>query len=165
MSGDNPVNDAEARALGERYLAAGGEWRAGMRGVLPASGHGGRVYLGSHGVLCWQGEESGYVAGWPEWAAIAGGWPDLRDPATRGAVLEVLRERLGPVFLAPDPDEVDADGDGATRYLPTVRQWRVVSWVTWETLAAGPTEAAALVAALEAAPRHNTGPSGPTGAT
>ena len=112
------LSDVDAEALGQRWLAAGGGWRRGMRGV--------------DGRLCaWDGYETEATV------------PDLRDAATRGAALEVVRERwgdptmhmaslrLGWVWAFRDEAEVNmiiADG------LPI----------------AGTTEAEALVAALEA---------------
>jgi hypothetical protein len=80
------------------------------------------------------------VAGEPYWSTD--GWlPDLTDPATLGCLLALVREawglpRLGVAF--------DHDAD----------EWIVRSWnatILWQGL--GNSEAEALVAAFEAAPR------------
>lgn len=73
--------------------------------------------------------------------------PDLDDQATVGCLLALVREAHGgkPVFLSPDTREHGNE----------ILEWEVCVFVGWfasETLAFGPTEAAALVAALEAAP-------------
>lgn len=71
-------------------------------------------------------------------------FPDLRDPATRGAALEVVRERWG------DPELC------IRRYreagLPE-HQWITASCARRKPgIVGGPTEAEALVAALETTP-------------
>ena len=133
------LSNVEAEALGRRWLAAGGGWREGMR-----DGEGYIVTgIGADGIP----DESnlaataGDTAGLTAWVNA---WPDLRDAATRGAALDVVRERwgdptmhmaslrLGWVWAFRDEAEVNmiiADG------LPI----------------AGTTEPEALVAALEAA--------------
>jgi len=66
--------------------------------------------------------------------------PDLTDPATLGCLLALVRE---------------AWGDEAMAAWPHPQAGRAKAWRVWRPglpVAYGPTEAAALVAALEAAP-------------
>jgi hypothetical protein len=75
--------------------------------------------------------------------------PDLRDPATRGAVLELVREAWAGEPLEA-PSAVVCDG-----------RWRVEAWTTGDLpdlcdLARGDSEAEALVVALERVPRRAT---------
>ena len=66
--------------------------------------------------------------------------PDLTDPATIGCLLALVREAWGePVGC------IDYNGEDWEFY-------KRVGERVWKCVAAGPTEAAALVAALEAAP-------------
>ena len=88
----------------------------------------------------WEGEPCGG-------GDLPGTLPDLTDPATLGCLLALVREAWGVASVVYLPR------DGA------VREWRVVTYAhgaDWLTparlLGEGPTEAAALVAALEAAP-------------
>lgn len=69
----------------------------GQRGALW------RIYMGSGGVLCAQGEDSdGYAAGWSnEWAEILGALPNLSDSATLGGLLALVREKWAIPTLAP----------------------------------------------------------------
>ncbi|WP_230685439.1 hypothetical protein, partial [Streptococcus pneumoniae] len=69
-------------------------------------------------------------------------WPDLRDPATRGAALEVVRERWGRPDLS-------------VRSSRAGRRWQPDCVGTPDALldVTGNSEAEALVAALEAAPK------------
>ena len=82
-------------------------------------------------------EYRGYLRGtanadeWPDTL-----FPDLSDPATLGALLALVRE---------------AWGDPWIRVEPMSREWRTLHSRP-APFSAGPTEAAALVAALEAAP-------------
>jgi len=62
------MTDEQARALGERWIKAGGGWYAGMTDAQTSTVRYPIHYYDS---------------------AI----PDLRDPATRGAALQVVRER------------------------------------------------------------------------
>jgi hypothetical protein len=128
------LTDAEARALGERWLKAAGPnlegWRSGM-----LDNHGRRVI-----------RADAFTVEWTRYDADLHPWPDPRDPATRGAMLEVVRERLADpsAHLVPpsprDPGDVwtfwGQGRDGMGRCYAFAR-----------------TEAEALVAALEAAPR------------
>jgi hypothetical protein len=133
---------ADLETLGRRAVAcAGWRWMPGMaakgqRGALW------RIYMGSGGVLCAQGEgdAGGYAAGWSnEWAEILGALPDLSDPATLGWLLALVREKWGPLSC------VGWDG----------KRWIVLDHMAATTddgrapIATGDTEAEALVAALE----------------
>ncbi len=62
--------------------------------------------------------------------------PDFRDPATLGCVLALVREAWGDPFM----------------YLAPADGWYVGNGARATMAGRGPTEAAALVAALEAAP-------------
>jgi hypothetical protein len=74
--------------------------------------------------------------------------PDLRDHATLGCLLALVREAWGcAVITSPDYDEDEVGCQG-----PTVVGWRAVETVRWMPVGEGKTEAEALVAALEAAP-------------
>ena len=70
-----------------------------------------------------------------------GAWPDLRDPATRGAALEVVRERWGEPTLCVLFDHGD-------------RRWAVGRWEDGLALRGrgGDSEAEAICSALEDAP-------------
>lgn len=138
------MTPAEAEALGRRWIAAGGGWRDGM---LAGGGHPRRTLFGSSQ----SGSTYGYALPLPKNKRGVQlrppcppldpkAWPDLRDPATRGAALEVVRERWG------DP----------TAYVRYSHEWK--SWYayagTWCPVGgAHDSEEAALVAALEAALR------------
>ena len=71
-----PMPLEEAEALGLRYLAAGGA-------VLPGM------------LLRWKQSDLFHRCIEDDAAPDQGWWPDLRDGATRGAVLEFIRERWG----------------------------------------------------------------------
>lgn len=124
--------------LGERWIKAGGGWRPRMAALLadwptPVTvtdegdwSDGRPAYYGEHGeptLLC------------------DGAIPDFRSGATRGAALDVVRERRGcpEAFLFRD-----------------LSRWEVSAWIPnargrmeAHTLGAGSTEAEALVSALE----------------
>ena len=86
------MNDEEAEALGRRLLAAGCPWQAGMV-IQRESRHLGTVRRRLWGDDCdgdWFADPDGSrCVGDP---ARSDFWADLRDAATRGAVLEALRE-------------------------------------------------------------------------
>ena len=125
-------------ALARRAVAAPG-WRW-MRGMAAIGRNGARwrLYMGSGGVLCAQGEgdAGGYTAGWSnEWAEILGALPDLSDPLTALGLLALVRERWG--VAAHCMQAVDCC-------------WYV--WVEFRLVADANTETEALIAALEVAP-------------
>lgn len=84
-----------SRALGERYLAAGGKWRPGMmntaykRYMGPAPGGHGHLWASPIG------NETHPVE------ALNVFPPDFRDPATRGCLLAEVRERYDDPTLSP----------------------------------------------------------------
>lgn len=143
------LTDAEARALGERWVRAGGGW-------------------GSGGMLARHVDTRAYplpVRTGPMEQGADGWWPDLRDSATRGAALEVVRERWGVDDLAPqrtaEPTEEGhaSLATGQSHWgVPHVGGWNIRPRTAKETYIAGkvglqPSEGVWLVAALEAAPR------------
>ena len=90
-------------ALARRAVAAPGwRWLPGMA-AIGRNGAKWRLYMGSGGVLCAQGEgdAGGYCAGWSsEWAEILGALPNLADDLTALGLLALVRERWGPdVYL------------------------------------------------------------------
>jgi len=127
--------------LARRAVACPGwRWMPGMLGLSAKAG-------------LWRVEQADLTALFGAGAGPAsihevGAWlPDLDDPATVGCLLALVRE---------------AWGVGSPVYRPSngaIRAWRVVTFAhdeAWMTVARllgeGDTEAAALVAALEAAP-------------
>ena len=131
-------------ALARRAVAAPGwRWMPGMAAV-GRNGAKWRLYMGSGGVLCAQGEgdAGGYVAGWSnEWAEILGALPGLSDPLTALGLLALVRERWDDPTLC-----VVFDHDDGT--------WAVGRWEDGLALRAHTTstETEALIAALEVAP-------------
>ena len=74
--------------------------------------------------------------------------PDLTDAATLGCLLALVREAWGCVVVtSPDYDEDEVGCQGWS-----VIGWRAIETVRWTMVGEGPTEAEALVAALEGAP-------------
>ena len=80
------LTDEQAEALGRRLLAKGCPWRAGMRWVS----------LRAAPLPDVEGRTTEPV---PMRSPYGGAWPDLRDAATRGCVLEALREKVGDPWL------------------------------------------------------------------
>lgn len=122
------LTDEQAEALGRRWLAAGGEWVPGM-------------LWGNFRIHDVKQDPRGFMVvsrgnGWTA-PGFQDGWPDFRDPATRGAALQVVRERLGCPTAWMEPGE-----EGWWLFF---HQGDVLT-ARW-----GPTEAHALVAAMEAA--------------
>ena len=121
--------------LAKRAVACKGwRWMPGMRYVTDA----------------WNRDGFDRVPDRPELAAFQA-WvaalPDLTDPATHGCLLQLVREAWGNPHMYLSPLERSS----------TAVEWRAVWMVppgelggykAWD----GPTEAAALVAAMEAAP-------------
>ena len=132
--------------MGRRWLAAGGGWRPGMMSWYGQNF--GRVVGQGKLPSEWRCESAyGFITGWPASAVAFGGWPDLRDPATRGAAVEAGREWWGDAeTYAKIEDSLwtkKRDGDG--------RRWLVITG-DGRGIAVGDSEAEALCAALEAAP-------------
>jgi len=144
------MTDEQAEALGRRLLACDGfRW---MPGMLARHAHTGPIR-----VLCDQdGENYAEITVGPgpdgnemqrpyEWGVVgrfpASGafpcWPDMRDPATLGCALALVRERHG----------------GSCCCVPAGHEWDVDDGLGDSILNdPEPTEAEALVAAMEAAP-------------
>lgn len=126
------MDDQEARALGERWIAAGGGWRAGMLPIDSATGAS-WVRLREDAPDDWDLQEP-----YDPFAGLDKAVPDLRDPATRGAALEVVRERWArPYLCVRSTDDDDEDGCG--------------SWYIEQPEVYGVSEAECIVRALEAA--------------
>lgn len=127
------MTDEQARALGERWLAACGISSELLLAVDSLRSRGLTMYRGTVSGVLWRLDE-----------ASATWWPDLRDPATRGAALEVVRERWSDpaMYLMPLWRDLAC----------TRRVWVVARDADAEGRGSGDTEAEALVAALEAAP-------------
>ena len=137
------MTDAEVTALGRRAVACKA-WRW-MPGMLHAGGIGERVLA-----VC----DRYLTVAWPHVDTIAtstldGAFPDLRDPATVGCLLALVREAWHePRFCVgfrprgradPTPDLWYVEADCGGSVIPA-------------TLLFHRTEAEALIAALEAAP-------------
>jgi len=127
-----------------RRAVACKHWRW-MPGMLVDSDHHGswRLYeSGPHLSAC--GVRGGFVAAWDAIADAQGmdAYPALDDPCTLGALLALVREAWGDPCICT---AVDNTGAG----------WWVDGWTAARPQVPSdlhPTEAAALVAALEAAP-------------
>lgn len=126
------MDEHEARPLGERWKRAGGGWAPGM---LIRYGDRG-LAIDVHRVGGADGRDRQRPLDDSPW------WPDFRDAATRGAALEVVRERWGDPLLY-----VRAVDDGSGWEATSPDNTMEIVTVAW-----GATEAEALVAALEAAP-------------
>lgn len=141
--------NAELEALARRAVACKGwRWMAGMRVVRPDGTFPLRIV--QSGCLAHEGD---LEPGWPPRVQVATGLhlhdiPDLTDPATLGCLLALVREAL-------------SDPYASTVWDPEADRWTIIGALDPEwgirdiepgRLLVGPTEAAALVAALEAAP-------------
>ena len=83
-----------------------------------------------------------------EYESITDEWPDLRDPATLGCMLALVREAWGVPHLF-----VETDGPIAVWTVRSTLEFNMTGHEDDRCLAGwGQTEAEALVAALEAAP-------------
>lgn len=126
------MTDDEAKALGLRLVACDGfRWMGGMLYVCADGGCSVSIVP--------RIETDKTPEGSKMWSCYH--WPDLRDPATRGCVLELVREAWG------NPRACVALTIGAPPAL-----WHVVGLGPMASTACCETEAEALVAALEAAP-------------
>lgn len=145
MTGD------EAETLGRRALSAGFRW--GAEGALYRTGaepqEEWRCFAADDGdgLGPWFVSGEGDVYGAEEESAplamIFNPWPDFRDAATIGVLVEQVRERWGqPMHSAP----------ALTVPRRTVCEWRVWSASGLNRYWAGATEAEAWVAALEDCP-------------
>lgn len=137
------MNHEQAVALGERWITANGGWTVGMLALCKydalASCRVVKLTSSGKGFV----EVGNYDAGWsvPIDGRAVRHWftPDLRDPATRGAALEVVRKRWGIPSLYLEPSGAAPD----------------IGWTVCERgiQCSGPdphpSEAVALVAALE----------------
>jgi len=126
------VDDAHAEKLGRKASALPRfRWMSGMLGGL-----GSRVVGRDKGEL--HVIKSPYRPSWVRPQAM--GWPDLRDPATKGCVLALVREKW------PDARPLK---------LNFAKQWVIVrtgrAGVVLDCSDPHDTEAEALIAALEAA--------------
>lgn len=121
-------------------------WRPGMR-AINAQGRPWRLYVGADGLLCAQGEPEGYVARWVGSPESVGARPDPADGATKGALLDAVREAWGDPHISVVPVE---------RYNANSDRWEMVGWsvrgCVRDRLAQGASEFDALLAAWEAAP-------------
>lgn len=124
-------------SLGRRWIAAGGGWKEGMRCLPDSEG----IKVDRRVVAVDRYTHMGHYTGEYVVAAISflSDVPDLSDPATLGACLAVVRERWGKPRLHASPSGLVAwyVGDGVCTIVPGVA-----------------TEAEALIAALEAAPKE-----------
>ena len=131
--------------LSRRAVAAGWKWQAGALLVR-------RNSLTQLRVACINGDYADLIAPSGHWAAapIDNDLPDFNDAATRGVLLQQVRERWGNPYAYTVP-VLDRNG---------LRFWAV--WLPqpggWgedgQGSFTGPSETAALVAALEAAPKE-----------
>jgi len=128
------MTPAEAGRIGRAWIAAGGDVRPGMRDTQGAR-------LTDRHAWVQPDDWSPAVFAANNYSHL----PDLRDAATRGAALEVVRERWG----APEghlyPFERAA--------YPEALSWVFRRFYGADFTSEGDSEAAALLAALEAAPK------------
>jgi len=146
------MNDADAKALGLRALAAGFEWAAGcldgadaVRLLVNDAGH--WLYFEYWGEAEWY---TGHAAN-----CLHRMWPDFRDPATTGVLTAQVRA-IHPdrgVTLQRHAPPLLVLVDGPDNSEPDPGEWEVVIYFRsgCGIAGSGPTEAHALVAALEAA--------------
>ncbi len=146
------MTNEQAEALGRRWIAAGGGWRAGMltdcnERVLRADAE--YLWVG----FDYESETGRWDVDTERVRADDRGarWPDFRDAATRGAALGVVRERWGEPALQVSP---------RMHFERSVMDKGVLAgWAYYvndldEHSGRAPSEAEALVAALEAAPKE-----------
>jgi hypothetical protein len=123
--------------------ALAGRWREGMAVVRPGSNFRQRVTDVSEGMIYCDGD----------FDLSEDAVPDMSDPATRGAFLDVVREAWGEPRLYLFPERVDG-GWRVYRMAGGYGQDSAEPVPDYDACLHGyATEAEALVAALEAAPR------------
>ena len=123
----------EMIALSRRAVACKGwRWMPGMHAVDLKTRSEARVMQGTADLIVRYLEGDRY---------LGGSVPDLTDPATLGCLLALVREAWGDpgMFALPRGRKVRPD-------------WAVFAGETSDLVCAAPTEAEALVAALESAP-------------
>lgn len=124
------MSRAELESLGRRAVAcAGWRWMDGMR---LASAKWARVLVVDEHDMVAAEEGATEDDNYAVWISLGDGIPDLSDPATLGCLLALVREKWGSVYAKPEED-----------------RW-TVRGPTGHIVGQGPTEAEALVAALEA---------------
>ena len=140
------TND-EAEALGLRALAAGMEWSRGCvdgstgMTVLDAW----HIYGMSTAAMAAFGQHRSHTISL--WQQSRLGWPDLRDPATLGVLLAQVRDALRCPWLYVTPTGGRRQSDGALLW-----EWHGMAYGKSAKGWGWPSEAEALVVALEAAP-------------
>jgi hypothetical protein len=127
-------------------------WMPGMLLFCPESG---ACYRATNGVPAWDHgiyQTGGMSEDWQ--AAPDNVVPGLTDPATRGCLLALVREALSEPLACVEVRQPGDTGYRAILRVPVGSEgWRVVGWQWWGTSRCpAMLEAAALVAALEAAP-------------
>lgn len=151
------MTDDDAKALGLRAVACPGwRWLQGMifgpigtLMVVSNSAHGRKLMVTNTSSSAFPPFEMSAerIAGTGYFTEVGPQWPDFRDAATLGCLLALVREAWG----CPDAD-VSRQG----RWAGAPGPW--VAWCGGTGTATGDTEAGALVAALEAAPRREAAP-------
>lgn len=143
------MTDEQAHELGRAWIEAGGGWARRMQSIGRHDGYDEDEDGGEGSTMFDRWTVSWDLRGWwrvgpcgvgapkdnPEYV------PDLRDPATRGAALQVVRERWGDILAWLEPQDYEAKGASLYAHIGGVQRY----W--W-----GPTEAHALVAAIREAP-------------
>ena len=128
------MNEQDWIELGKRAIACEGfRWMPGMR-----ESTGERVLLVVKIAIATTQESTGTTS---DWTRAEMEHPDLRDPATIGCLLHLVREAWGDNTIT-----VDKHGGVAGSYVFR-RAWGLEDWIDEAT------EAEALVATLEAAPK------------
>lgn len=132
------MNDEQWQELARRAVACKG-WRW-MRGIAASDG----CVVAMESDL--EEEDHSWTDGIEVWCDDEPRLPDLRDPATMGCLLALVREAWG------DPAITACWQDNSHRSGAYVVSWRLWGATTGYHYGEHPTEADALVGALEAAP-------------